>query len=170
MKRLTLFFALLLTFSFSTTFADDPSEGKTADQDIVDLAVSTDMLSTLVSAVKQGELVETLKGDGPFTVFAPTNAAFEALPEGVLKLLLMPENKDKLVKVLTYHVVPGSITSDKLTDGQMAQTAEGSDVVVTKKSGGVNINNAEVIKANIEASNGVVHVIDKVLLPADFKL
>jgi len=170
MKRLTLFFALLLTFSLSTTFADDPADPKAEDKDIVDLAVSTDMLSTLVSAVKQAELVMTLKGEGPYTVFAPTNEAFAELPDGVLELLLMPANKDKLVKILTYHVVAGNITSDQLTDGQLAETVEGSDVVVTKKQGKVKINNADVLKANVVAKNGVVHVINKVLLPADFEL
>jgi len=170
MKRLSLFFAFLLLITITATFANNPDEGKEAKEDIVSLAVKTDMLSTLVAAVKQAGLVETLKGDGPFTVFAPTNAAFEALPDGVLDLLLMPENKDKLIKVLTYHVVSGTVMSGDLKDGQKPSTVEGSNVVITKGYGKVKVNSAEVIKADISASNGVVHVIDTVILPPDFKL
>ena len=134
------------------------------DKDIVDLAVETDILSTLVEAVKAGGLVETLKSDGPFTVFAPTNEAFAALPKGTLEDLLKPENKDQLVAVLTYHVVPAKVMSTDLKDGQMAETVQGSKVKVDLGDG-VKINDANVVKADIEASNGVVHVIDKVILP-----
>lgn len=170
MKRLSLFFAFLLSITFTATFANNPDEGKEAKEDIVSLAVNTDMLSTLVTAVKQADLVGTLKAEGPYTVFAPTNAAFEALPDGVLEALLKPENKNKLVQVLTYHVVMGEITSDELIDGQIATTAQGSNIKVKKAYGKVMINKAEVIKADIKASNGVVHVIDTVILPPDFKL
>lgn len=135
------------------------------DKDIVELAVGTEDLSTLVTAVKAGELVETLQSDGPFTVFAPTNAAFEALPEGVLEMLLKPENKDKLVAVLTYHVVPAKVMSGDLENGMTATTVEGSDVEVMINYGTVKIDNATVAMADIEASNGVVHVIDTVILP-----
>jgi len=133
--------------------------------DIVDLAIASDNLSTLVAAVKAGGLVETLKGDGPFTVFAPTNEAFAALPKGTLENLLKPENKDQLIAILTYHVVPGKVKSTDLQDGMMAQTVEGNQVKVKIKGSKVNINDANVAKADIMASNGIVHVIDKVILP-----
>lgn len=137
----------------------------TADQDIVELAVATDFLSTLVAAVKAGDLVGTLQGDGPFTVFAPTNDAFAALPAGTLETLLKPENKDQLVSILTYHVVPGKVMSTDLSDGMMAATANGAKVSVKIGDGKVMINDATVTTADISASNGVVHVIDKVILP-----
>lgn len=135
------------------------------DKDIVDLAVETESLSTLVAAVKAGGLVETLKGDGPFTVFAPTNDAFAALPEGTVEELLKPENKDKLVAILTYHVVPGKVMSTDLSDGQEAATVQGEKVSVSISDAGVMISGAKVAAADIKASNGVVHVIDKVILP-----
>ncbi|MEM0996457.1 MAG: fasciclin domain-containing protein [Bacteroidota bacterium] len=140
--------------------------GRTAhSKDIIDLAVGTDVLSTLVAAVKAADLVSTLKGDGPFTVFAPTNDAFNALPKGTVANLLKPENKDQLVNILTYHVVPGKILSTDLGDGQRAATVQGSKVKVTLTEGGVLIDNARVINADVTASNGVVHVIDRVILP-----
>lgn len=170
MRRLSLFFTFLFTISFATVYANNPDKGKEAKEDIVGLAASTDMLSTLVTAVKQADLVGTLKAEGPYTVFAPTNEAFAALPDGVLEALLKPENKAKLTQVLTYHVVMGEITSGELKDGQIATTAEGSNIEVMKGYGKVKINDAEVIKADIDASNGVVHVINKVILPPDFEL
>lgn len=133
-------------------------------KDIVDLAVETEILSTLVAAVQAGELVETLKGDGPFTVFAPTNDAFAALPEGTLDNLLLPENKDQLVAILTYHVVPGKVMSTDLSDGMTAETANGASVTITTADG-AKVNGASVVSADIEAANGVVHVIDAVILP-----
>ncbi|SIO08347.1 fasciclin domain-containing protein [Algoriphagus halophilus] len=136
------------------------------EADIVDLAVSQDFLSTLVAAVKAGDLVDVLKGDGPFTVFAPTNEAFAQLPAGTVESLLKPENKEKLVKILTYHVVPGKVLSSDLKNGQMAKTVEGSSVKVTLKDGKAMINDATVVNADIMADNGVVHVIDKVILPS----
>ena len=139
--------------------------GSKNKSDIVDLAASTDFLSTLVAAVKAGDLVETLKGKGPFTVFAPTNEAFAALPEGTLETLLKPENKDQLVKILTYHVVSGKIKSTDLKDGMQAKTVEGSKIKVQISDAGVKINEANVTTADIEASNGIVHVIDQVMLP-----
>ncbi|NND31718.1 MAG: fasciclin domain-containing protein, partial [Saprospiraceae bacterium] len=130
----------------------------------VELAVGTESLSTLVTAVKAAGLVETLSGEGPFTVFAPTNEAFAALPEGTLAMLLKPENKDQLVQVLTYHVVGAKVMSGDLSDGQKAETVQGEDVMVDL-SDGVEISGARVAMADIEASNGVVHVISKVILP-----
>jgi uncharacterized surface protein with fasciclin (FAS1) repeats len=138
---------------------------KKKKSDIVDLAVSTDFLSTLVAALKAGDLVETLKGDGPFTVFAPTNDAFNALPEGTLESLLKPENKDQLVQILTYHVVPGKVKSTDLEDGMKAKTVEGNEITIKVSKAGVKVNDANVTTADIMATNGVVHVIDKVILP-----
>lgn len=135
------------------------------DADIVDLAISQDFLTTLVAAVKAGDLVDVLKGDGPFTVFAPTNDAFAKLPAGTLENLLKPENKAQLVKILTYHVVPGKVMSSDLKNGQMAKTVEGSSIKVTLMDGKAMINNATVTAADIVADNGVVHVIDTVIMP-----
>ena len=119
----------------------------------------------MVSAVKAGGLVETLKGEGPFTVFAPTDAAFAALPAGTLEMLLKPENKDKLVAILTYHVVSGEVMSTDLSNGQQAKTVNGKEVTVSIFNDPVKISGAKVIAADIKANNGVVHIIDKVMLP-----
>ncbi len=135
-------------------------------KDIVALAAETEALSTLVTAVKAAGLVETLQGEGPFTVFAPTNEAFAALPEGTLENLLKPENKDQLIGVLTYHVVPATVMSTDLSNGMKAATVNGAEATVTIGEAGAMIDNAKVISADIEASNGVVHVIDAVILPA----
>lgn len=135
------------------------------ESDIVTLAVGNENLSTLVAAVKAAGLVETLQSEGPFTVFAPTNAAFAALPAGTLENLLKPENKDQLVAILTYHVLSGDVRSKDLKDGQMAKTVQGSDIKVSLSDKGAMINNAMVVAADVNASNGVVHVIDKVILP-----
>lgn len=134
-------------------------------KDIVSLAVGNENLSTLVAAVKAAGLVETLQSDGPFTVFAPTNEAFAALPAGTLESLLKPENKAKLTSILTYHVVPAKVMSGDLSNGQKAKTVEGEEVKVTMNNQGVMINDAKVVAADVSASNGVVHVIDKVILP-----
>lgn len=139
------------------------------DKNIVELAVGNEALSTLVAAVKAGDLVETLSGDGPFTVFAPTNEAFNALPDGVLEMLLKPENKDKLVSILTYHVVGAKVMSTDLEEGMEAGTVNGDKISVSLK-GGAKINEANVAIADVKASNGVVHVIDKVILPPSLKL
>ncbi len=135
------------------------------DKDIVDLAVGTDALSTLVAAVKAGGLVDVLKGDGPFTVFAPTNDAFAALPEGTLEDLLKPENKEKLVSILTYHVIPGKVMSGDLSDGMKASTVQGAEATISLSDKGAMVENAKVVSADVLASNGVVHVIDKVIFP-----
>ncbi|SHG58658.1 fasciclin domain-containing protein [Cognatishimia maritima] len=133
--------------------------------DIVDIAASNDDFSTLVAAVQAAGLVETLKSDGPFTVFAPTNAAFAALPAGTVETLLKPENKDQLVSILTYHVVPGAVTSDQLAGKRMSvTTVQGSDVHVDGRNG-VKVDGATVTTADIMATNGVIHVIDTVILP-----
>ena len=133
--------------------------------DIVDIAAGNENFSTLVAAVQAGGLVETLKSDGPFTVFAPTDEAFAALPEGTVESLLKPENKDQLVKVLTYHVVPGAVTSDQLAGQRLnVATVQGQNVHVDGRNG-VRINKSTVTMPDIIATNGVIHVIDRVLLP-----
>ena len=133
-------------------------------KDIVDTAVEAGSFETLVAAVQAAGLVETLKGEGPFTVFAPTDEAFAALPEGTVENLLLPENIDTLTAILTYHVVPGKVMSGDLTDGMEAATVEGSEVTIMTE-GGVTVEGASVVTADIETSNGVIHVIDQVILP-----
>ncbi|RNC85817.1 MAG: fasciclin domain-containing protein [Balneola sp.] len=154
--------ALLIVAGFSISI-------QAQDKDIVELAVGTETLSTLVAAVKAGELVETLQGDGPFTVFAPTNEAFAALPEGTVEMLLKPENKDKLVAVLTYHVVAGKVMSTDLENNMKAKTVNGAYAKITLSYGKAKVEGATVVAADIEATNGVVHVIDKVILPPDMR-
>ena len=138
-----------------------------ADSDIVDTAAGAENFKTLVAAVKAAGLVETLKGDGPFTVLAPTDEAFAKLPEGTVESLLKPENKDKLVAILTYHVIPGKAMAADVVklDGKSVKTVEGSKIKVTVDGSDVKVNNAKVIKTDINCSNGVIHVIDTVILP-----
>ncbi|MEO0791297.1 MAG: fasciclin domain-containing protein [Pseudomonadota bacterium] len=138
--------------------------GKKA-KDIVDTAASAGQFQTLVAAVKAAGLVDTLKGDGPFTVFAPTDEAFAKLPAGTVASLLKPENKDKLVQILTYHVLPGKVMSSDIAGKQLsAKTVEGSKVKVDATKG-VKVDGAKVTAADIETSNGVIHVIDTVIMP-----
>merc|ERR1712187_831927 len=134
---------------------------------IVELAQSVDDLSTLVAAVVAGDLAETLSSPGPFTVFAPTNEAFGALPEGTLDSLLKPENKDQLVDILTYHVLPAQVLSTDLKPKQVVKTVEGKDLLVSIYKGDVYANKAKVVGADNLASNGVAHIIDGVLLPKE---
>ncbi len=134
-------------------------------QDIVDTAIAAGQFNTLVAAVQAADLVETLKGDGPFTVFAPTDEAFAALPMGTVEDLLKPENKAQLVAVLTYHVVPGKIMSADIAGKSMdVASVQGGELSVDATDG-VKIDNANVVAADIETSNGVIHVIDQVVLP-----
>ncbi|TCP60079.1 putative surface protein with fasciclin (FAS1) repeats [Rhodovulum bhavnagarense] len=133
-------------------------------KDIIDTAAGAGSFGTLVAAVQAAGLVDTLKGEGPFTVFAPTDDAFAALPAGTLDGLLEPANKDQLVSILTYHVVPGKVMSGDLSDGMTAATVQGGEVTIGTQ-GGVTVNGANVVSADIEASNGVIHVIDAVILP-----
>ncbi|MGQ3892727.1 fasciclin domain-containing protein [Legionella sp. CNM-4043-24] len=133
-----------------------------AGNTIVDIAVGNKDFSTLVSLLQKADLVTALQGNGPFTVFAPTNEAFAAIPKADLDALLA--NPEKLKAVLLYHVVSGDVTSDQIKPG-MVKTLSGQDVDITVKDGKVYVNNAEVIKADVKASNGVIHVVDKVLLP-----
>jgi uncharacterized surface protein with fasciclin (FAS1) repeats len=133
--------------------------------DIVDTAASVKDFSTLVAAVKAAGLVKTLKSDGPFTVFAPTNAAFAKLPEGTVESLLKPENKDKLIAILTYHVVPGKVMAADVVKLSSAKTVQGTTVDIKVTDAGVMVDNAKVVKTDIETSNGVIHIIDSVILP-----
>lgn len=141
------------------------SSANAASKDIVDVAAANGGFKTLVTAVKAAGLVDTLKGKGPFTVFAPTDAAFAKLPKGTVENLLKPENKDKLVKILTYHVLPGKIVSSEIK-GKTAdvKSVEGSEIKVDATNG-VKVNNANVVTADVAASNGVIHAIDTVIMP-----
>lgn len=134
-------------------------------KDIIDTAVEAGSFGTLVAAVQAADLVDTLKGEGPFTVFAPTDEAFAALPDGTVENLLKPENKDQLVAVLTYHVLPGKVMSSDIAGKELSvATVQGSEVKVNATDG-VMVDDANVVTADIETSNGVIHVIDKVILP-----
>lgn len=152
------------TFALATLIAAPAFAGGTS-KDIVDTAAGTDGFSTLVAAVQAAGLVDTLKGDGPFTVFAPTDEAFAALPAGTVESLLLPENKEQLISILTYHVVPGKVMSTDLVDDMTAATVQGTNIMIDLDNG-VMINDASVAAADIVTSNGVIHVIDKVILPA----
>ncbi len=134
--------------------------------DIVDVAATAGTFNTLIAAAKAADLVDALKGEGPLTVFAPTDEAFAKLPAGTVETLLKPENKDKLQAVLLYHVVQGKVTSDQVVDLTSAKTLQGDTIDISVKMGKVYIDDAQVIAADVEASNGVVHVIDAVLLPS----
>ena len=170
MKRLTrLVFSLVAILFLSPLFSSLANAAEEPTDDIVEIALSNDDFSILVSALQKAELVETLQGDGPFTVFAPTNAAFEKLlgELGVTaeELLAQPD----LAKVLTYHVVPGKVMAADLKDGMMAETVNGEEVKFDL-SGDPMVNESMITDTDIEATNGVVHVIDTVLVPSNFKL
>jgi uncharacterized surface protein with fasciclin (FAS1) repeats len=154
--------AVLLTICSVAVAAPTKNSGT---KDIVDTAVAAGSFQTLAKALQAADLVETLKGPGPFTVFAPTDEAFAKLPAGTLDELLKPENKDKLRSILTYHVVAGKVTSAKVATLSSAKTVNGQDLKIMATGGNVMVNNAHVVKADIPASNGVIHVIDTVLLP-----
>ena len=138
---------------------------RATNQDIVDTAVGAGQFKTLAAALQAAGLVDTLKGPGPFTVFAPTDAAFAKLPAGTVESLLKPENKAKLTAILTYHVVPGAVKAEQVTKLDEAKTVNGAMVKVSTDHGKVMINDANVVNADIPASNGVIHVIDRVILP-----
>lgn len=140
---------------------------KPARMDIVDTAVSAGSFKTLVAAVQAAGLVDTLKGEGPYTVFAPTDDAFAKLPEGTIAELLKPENKGKLQAILTYHVVPGNVMAADVVKLSSAQTAQGQYVDIAVSDDGVTVDNAKVLKTDIHTANGVIHVIDSVILPTD---
>jgi len=135
-------------------------------KDIVETAVAAGSFKTLTAALQAAGLVETLKGKGPFTVFAPTDEAFAKLPAGTVEMLLKPENKANLTAILTYHVVAGEVMAKQVVTLESAKTVNGESVKISTMGGGVMVNNSKVTKADIKASNGVIHVIDTVLMPA----
>ena len=153
-----------LALTASVALFSAPAFAESHSMDIVDTAVAAGSFTTLAAALTAAGLIETLKGEGPFTVFAPTDAAFAALPAGTVEELLKPENKDKLIAILTYHVVPGAVMSTDLTEGMMATTVNGAQITFTLE-GGAKVNGAVISAADIKASNGVIHVIDSVILP-----
>ena len=152
---------LIATVATALTFTSRAADSK----DIVDIAAGNDDFSTLVAAVTAAGLVETLKGDGPFTVFAPTNEAFAKLPEGTVETLLKPENKDQLVAILTYHVVPAKVMAKDVAAGEVP-TVNGEEATITVTDGKVMIENANVTATDIVGTNGVIHVIDAVIMPS----
>lgn len=152
-------FALTLLATLSI-----PAFADTSDKTVVEIAAGNDDFSTLVAAVKAAGLAETLSGDGPFTVFAPTNEAFAKLPEGTVETLLKPENKEKLAAVLTYHVVAGKVMAADVKAGKVA-TVNGAEATITVKDGAVMIDGAKVVTTDIVGKNGVIHVIDTVIMP-----
>ena len=152
--------ALGLSLSLATI-----ARSQDASKDIVDTAVAAGSFKTLAAALQAAGLVDTLKGNGPFTVFAPTDEAFAKLPAGTVEDLLKPENKEKLVAILTYHVVPGKVLAAQVTKMSSAKTANGQSLSISVKGGTVMVDNAKVVKTDILCSNGVIHVIDSVVLP-----
>lgn len=150
---------------YATSTPAVAAQQESAGKDIVDTAVAAGQFNTLAAALKAAGLVDTLKGSGPFTVLAPTDEAFKKLPAGTVETLLKPENKQKLVDVLTYHVIPAKAPAADVMKMTSAKTVGGKDVKINAKDGKVMINNATVVKADVMASNGVIHVIDTVLLP-----
>jgi len=144
----------------------DQYETKTIEKDIVEVATAAGNFTTLLAAATAADLVDALKSDGPLTVFAPTDEAFAKLPAGTVETLLKPENKEKLQAVLLYHVVEGKVTAEQVVKLTSAKTLEGEAVDISVKMGKVYVDNAQVIAADVEASNGVIHVIDAVLLPS----
>lgn len=162
MKILRTAWATLVVLTLTATaFAGHHGE----KMDVVDTAAAAGTFETLIAAAKAAGLVDALKGDGPLTVFAPTDDAFGALPSGTINTLLMPENKDQLATILKYHVVAGDLGSSALADGARLGTLAGIDAVISATEGGFNIENARIVTTDIDASNGVIHVIDRVILP-----
>lgn len=156
---------LAIVFIASPVNAGHHGMKKAEQGDIVEVAVAAGDFNTLAAALQAAGLVDTLQGEGPFTVFAPTDAAFAKLPPGTVENLLKPENKDQLIAILTYHVVAGKVTSAQVVSLDSAGTVNGESIAITVVDGGVRVNQANVVAADIEASNGVIHVIDEVILP-----
>ena len=159
--------ARLTTWLKASALALPLAFGSAAAQaaDIVDTAVAADDFNTLVAAVQAAGLVDTLKGEGPFTVFAPTDEAFAALPEGTVESLLEPENRDQLVAILTYHVVPGRVLAADVVGLDSAETVQGQSIDIEVSGDAVMVDGATVVATDIETDNGVIHVIDQVILP-----
>ena len=158
-------YALVALIAATASFSATDVKAETAGKTIVEIAAGAEDFSTLVAAVKAAGLVDVLSSKGPFTVFAPTNEAFAKLPEGTVESLLKPENKEKLIAVLKYHVVPGKVMAKDVVKVDSAKTAQGSSVTVTVEGKTVKVDNATVVKTDIEARNGVIHVIDTVIIP-----
>ena len=158
--RIATLAAVALALSINSAQAQD-------DQDIVDVAAGAGIFNTLVAAVQAAELVDVLKSDGPFTVFAPTDEAFAALPEGTVESLLLPENKELLTSILLYHVVAGAVTAADVVQLESAVTVNGASISIKVDDSGVTVDNANVIQTDVAASNGVIHIIDAVILPPD---
>jgi uncharacterized surface protein with fasciclin (FAS1) repeats len=157
---------LLALFIFAVpASAGHHAERKAQDKDIVDVAANAGDFDTLIAALQSADLTGTLKSDGPFTVFAPTDEAFDKLAAGTVEALLEPENKEQLISVLTYHVVPGRVTAEQVVKLDSAETINGEAVAIRTDGGTVHVNQATVVMADIAASNGVIHVIDEVILP-----
>ena len=163
-RRLIALSAVLVFAISGAAMAGSYGPKKTAQKDIVDTAVAAGDFNTLAAALQAAGLVDTLKADGPFTVFAPTDEAFAALPPGTVESLLKPENKDQLIAVLTYHVVPGKVMASDVVNLTSAKTVQGQSLTVSS-SDGVKVDSANVVKTDIMATNGVIHVIDSVVLP-----
>lgn len=147
--------------------AASPATAAAQAKDIVDTAVAAGSFKTLAKALQAADLVTTLKGAGPFTVFAPTDEAFAALPAGTIENLLKPENKAKLQRILTYHVVPGKVMAADVVKMKSAKAVSGDSLMIATKGNGVMVDNARVVKTDIVATNGIIHVIDAVVLPKD---
>ena len=174
LKAITILLISLVIFAFTTNINPEKT--------ISEMVSEKQELSTLLTALEAAGLVETLQGEGPFTVFAPTNEAFSALPEGKLDELLMSENKEKLAGILKYHVVSGKVYASDLSDGQMVTTLEGNEIRITVKSSTdemsseegeytkVKVNNAKVVESDLTASNGIIHIIDGVVMPSDIEV
>ena len=159
------FLAMATVVAISCGVRNAQADCGTCDKTIVQNAVNIEGFKTLVAAVKAADLVDTLSGDGPFTVFAPTDEAFSKLPKGTLENLLKPENKEQLVAILTYHVVPGAVMAKDVVNLKRAKTAQGQNIRIKVADGKVQVNQANVVKTDVRSSNGVIHVIDKVILP-----
>lgn len=155
----------LTTLAIAAVLVAPLAAGSYDKKDIVDTAVAAGSFNTLVAAVQAAGLVDALKADGPFTLFAPTDEAFAQLPEGTVENLLKPENKEQLIAILTYHVVPGEVDAAQVTKLESAETLQGESISIAVKDGKVYVDKAQVVTADVSASNGVIHVIDQVILP-----
>ena len=167
MKKISIVIVSLVFLSLPAIAAAGGGYGYKSSKDIVDTAVSANKFNTLVTALKAADLVDVLRGDGPFTVFAPTDAAFAKLPPGTLESLLKPENKEKLQSILTYHVVPGRYMAADVVRMNSAKTVNGQSFNISTHMGNAMVDNAKITKTDINASNGVIHIIDTVILPKE---
>jgi uncharacterized surface protein with fasciclin (FAS1) repeats len=158
--------AVAVCASAAIALSSQAGHAQSATKDIVDTAAGAGTFNTLAKALQSADLVDTLRGAGPFTVFAPTDEAFAKLPQSTLTDLLRPENQAKLQRILKYHVVPGKVSSSQVVAMRSAKTVSGDAITIKSTGGSVMVDNARVVKADIGASNGVIHVVDTVILPA----